>query len=146
MKKISVILLLLGACAVLQTLPPTLKEDSKQIQKTKMALAENRPGAIERAISELDRCDARNIENAQEINILKEELNLCNAASEKKDIQLTKVSKEAGEGRGIKWLYYAVIGFIVLSLVALILVVLAILALRRNSLPVVGSLLGEKQS
>lgn len=84
MKKISVILLLLGACAVFQTLPPTLKEDSKQIQETKIALAENRPGAIERAIGELDRCDTRNIENAQEIKRLGEELNRCNVASEKK--------------------------------------------------------------
>ncbi|EMN92510.1 hypothetical protein [Leptospira weilii] len=142
MKTISVILLLLGACAVLQTLPPTLKEDSKQIEKTKMALAENRPGAIERAISELDRCDARNIENAQEINILKEELNLCNAASEKKDVQLTKVSKEAGKGEGIRWTYYAILGFGIFLLIAFVLVVAAILALRRNGLPVVNSLLG----
>ncbi|WP_061286336.1 hypothetical protein [Leptospira interrogans] len=146
MKKISVILLLLGACAVFQTLPPTLKEDSKQIQETKIALAENRPGAIERAISELDRCDARNIENAQEIKQLGEELNRCNVASEKKDVQLTKVSKEAGKGEGIRWTYYAVLGFGIFLLIILVLVVAAILALRRNGLPIVSSLLGGRNS
>ncbi|EKO51241.1 hypothetical protein LEP1GSC127_2948 [Leptospira kirschneri str. 200801925] len=144
MKKISVILLLLGACAVFQTLPPTLKEDSKQIRETKMALVENHPGAIERAISELDRCNVRNIENAREIQRLKDDLNRCNVASEKKDIQLTKVSKEAGKGEGIRWTYYAVLGFGIFLLIALILVVAAILALRRNGLPVVNSLLGGK--
>ncbi|EMJ52029.1 hypothetical protein LEP1GSC013_3525 [Leptospira interrogans serovar Valbuzzi str. Duyster] len=146
MKKISVILLLLGACAVFQTLPPTLKEDSKQIQETKTALIEDRPGAIERAISELDRCDARNIENAQEIKRLGEELNRCNVASEKKDVQLTKVSKEAGKGEGIRWTYYAVLGFGIFLLIILVLVVAAILALRRNGLPIVSSLLGGRNS
>ncbi|MBM9579708.1 hypothetical protein JWG45_21395 [Leptospira sp. 201903070] len=144
--RILYLLLFLGTCTVFQTLPPTLKEDSKQIQETKQALIEDKPGAKDRAISELDRCDARNIENAKEIAQLKEALRKCANENEKKDVQLTKVSKEAGEGSGIKWLYYAVIGFIILSLIALILVVLAVLALRRNGLPVVNSFLGGKQS
>ncbi|RHX89867.1 hypothetical protein [Leptospira stimsonii] len=144
--RILYLLLFLGACAVFQTLPPTLKEDSKQIQETKQALIEDKPGARDRAISELDRCDARNIENSKEIAQLKEALRKCANENEKKAVQLTKVSKEAGEGSGIKWLYYAVIGFIILSLIALILVVLAILALRRNGLPVVNSFLGGRQS
>ncbi|MCH1910473.1 hypothetical protein L9Z41_16775 [Leptospira noguchii] len=146
MKKISVILLLLSACAVFQTLPPTVTEDSKQIQETQTALAENRPGAVERAISELDRCDARNIENAKEIRRLNEELNRCNVSIQKKDVQLTKVSKEAGKGEGIRWTYYAILGFGIFLLLALVLVVAAILALRRNGLPVVSSLLGVRQS
>ncbi|MDI7190857.1 hypothetical protein [Leptospira santarosai] len=146
MKKILAILFFLGACAVFQALPPTVREDSKQIQETKTALIEDRPGAKDRAISELDRCDARNIENVREIIQLKEALRKCANENETKDVQLTKISREAGEGSGIKWLYYAVIGFIILSLIALILVVLAILALRRNGLPVVNSFLGGRQS
>ncbi|UOG39350.1 hypothetical protein MAL08_08855 [Leptospira noguchii] len=144
MKTISVILLFLGACAVFQTLPPTVREDSKQIQETKTALIENYPGATERAISELDRCDARNIENAKEIRRLNEELNRCNVSNAKKDVQLTKVSKEAGKGEGIRWTYYAILGFGIFLLLVLVLVVAAILALRRNGLPVVSSLLGGR--
>ncbi|WP_004472600.1 hypothetical protein [Leptospira santarosai] len=145
MKRILAILLLLGACAVFQTLPPTLKEDSRQIQETKTALSEDRPGAKDRALSELDRCDARNIENAREIRRLNEELNRCNVSNEKKDVQLTKVSKEAGKGEGIRWTYYAILGFGIFLLLAFVLVAASILALRRNGLPVVSSLLGGKQ-
>ncbi|EQA69743.1 hypothetical protein [Leptospira noguchii] len=144
MKKISVIILLLGACAVFQKLPPTVREDSKQIKETKTALIEDRPGATERAMSELDRCDARNIENAKEIRRLNEALNRCNVSNEKKDVQLTKVSKEAGKGEGIRWTYYAILGFGIFLLLVLVLVVAAILALRRNGLPVVSSLLGGR--
>ncbi|WP_032915003.1 hypothetical protein [Leptospira santarosai] len=145
MKRILAILLLLGACAVFQTLPPTVKEDSKQIQETKTALIEDRPGAKDRALSELDRCDARNIENAREIRRLNEELNRCNVSNEKKDVQLTKVSKDAGKGEGIRWTYYAILGFGIFLLLAFVLVAASILALRRNGLPVVSSLLGGKQ-
>ncbi|EMM77046.1 hypothetical protein LEP1GSC040_0068 [Leptospira santarosai str. 2000030832] len=137
--------MLLGACAVFQTLPPTVKEDSKQIQETKTALIEDRPGAKDRALSELDRCDARNIENAREIRRLNEELNRCNVSNEKKDVQLTKVSKDAGKGEGIRWTYYAILGFGIFLLLAFVLVAASILALRRNGLPVVSSLLGGKQ-
>ncbi|WP_017863740.1 hypothetical protein [Leptospira santarosai] len=144
MKKILAILFFLGACAVFQTLPPTVREDSKQIQETKTALIENYPGATERAISELDRCDARNIENAREIIQLKEALRKCANENEKKNVQLTKVSKEAGKGEGIRWTYYAILGFGIFLLLTFVLVVASILALRRNGLPVVSSLFGGK--
>ncbi|OOV41153.1 hypothetical protein B1J93_14350 [Leptospira kirschneri serovar Pomona] len=133
-------------CESLQTFPQNIKEESKQINKTKKALEQNEPGSKERAISELDRCDTNNWENARTISKLSEELYSCRIESGKKDKKIASLSLEAGEASGIKFVYYGLIILIILFIITTIVLTLSVLALRKNKIPLLSGILTKSNS
>ncbi|MDI7188824.1 hypothetical protein [Leptospira santarosai] len=133
-------------CESLQTFPQNVKEESKQINKTKKALEQNEPGSKERAISELDRCDTNNRENARIISKLSEELYSCRSESDKKDKKIASLSLEAGEASGIKFVYYGLIILIVLFIITTIVLTFSVLALRKNKIPLLSGILTKSNA
>lgn len=127
-------------CESFQPLPKRVKEESKQIDAAKKALKQNEPGAKERAISELDRCDTNNRENARAIANLSEELYSCRTESGKKDKKIAALSLEAGEASGIKFVYYELIILIIFFIITIIVLTIAILALRKNKIPILSGI------
>lgn len=127
-------------CESFQPLPKRVKEESKQIDAAKKALKQNEPGAKERAISELDRCDANNRENARAITNLSDELYSCRTESGKKDKKIAALSLEAGEASGIKFVYYGLLILILLFLVSVVILTIAVLALRKNKIPLLSGI------
>ncbi|EKO86429.1 hypothetical protein LEP1GSC020_2288 [Leptospira interrogans serovar Grippotyphosa str. 2006006986] len=127
-------------CETFQPLPKRVKEESKQIDAAKKALKQNEPGAKERAISELDRCDMNNRENARAIANLSDELHSCRTESGKKDKKIAALSLEAGEASGIKFVYYGLLILILLFLVSVVILTIAVLALRKNKIPLLSGI------